>query len=320
MKIKITLFIIILYNCNFLFSQTCCSGGVPLSNNIGLDIKEKGSWQFGLSYDYNNLNTLKVGTESLNDDTRLRTTHSALLNIGFSITNNFFIEGLFTWVNQRRRIKRENTFNLDQTFGIGDAIILARYKLFSNNNYEFSLGGGLKLPFGSTNNTNNQGILLSADLQPGSNSLDGIFIATYKYNLGFRKTTNILLRNTYRKTGVNREYLNASTYKFGNEFQSFLTVSDQVFLFKQIVSPSLTVKYRNVIRDKIDNNNLQNTGGEWVFLIPNITLNITERLLFSANLEIPLYAKVIGTQLTPTYRITTGFSFLLNKKLTIKRF
>ena len=50
-----------------LFSQTCCSGGIPLSNSIGLPIENKGAFQFGLSYDYNNLNTLNSGDDELDD-------------------------------------------------------------------------------------------------------------------------------------------------------------------------------------------------------------------------------------------------------------
>jgi len=45
---------------NFIFlayAQTCCSGGIPLSNNIGLTSLGKGTLQIGINYDYNNLNT-----------------------------------------------------------------------------------------------------------------------------------------------------------------------------------------------------------------------------------------------------------------------
>jgi len=35
------------------FSQTCCSGGVPLSSNLGLPASDKGVLQLSLSYDLN---------------------------------------------------------------------------------------------------------------------------------------------------------------------------------------------------------------------------------------------------------------------------
>ena len=40
-------------------SQTCCSGGVPLSGNIGFEGANQGAFQMELSYDLNYLATLK---------------------------------------------------------------------------------------------------------------------------------------------------------------------------------------------------------------------------------------------------------------------
>lgn len=299
-------------------SQTCCSGGVPLSNNIGLPILEKGTWQIGMFYDYNNLNTLNNGTESLNDNSRLRITHSVLLNLGYSITNNLSVEGLFTWVNQRRNITQFGNSNLDQTSGIGDAIVLGRYRIVNKPDYELSFGAGAKLPIGSTTNRNDGGIILNADLQPGSNALDIIYITSFSKRFSFRPSMNFSTRVTYRSTGTNDEYLGSSNYKFGNEFQAFLSLSDQFLLFKQIVVPSISFKYRDVKRDKIDGNEITSTGGNWIFLIPDFSINLTPQILFTTRLEVPLYANVKGTQLTPTYRITTGVSIQLTKKREIQ--
>ena len=70
-------------------SQTCCSGGIPLSNSIGLPVSGKGSFLVGLNYDYNYLNTLKSGKEVLDDSARERTTNSLLFNLGYTITRDF---------------------------------------------------------------------------------------------------------------------------------------------------------------------------------------------------------------------------------------
>ncbi|MDT7832493.1 hypothetical protein RQM59_08885 [Flavobacteriaceae bacterium S356] len=313
MKIRLVLFFMLL-SITYATSQTCCSGGVPLSNNIGLPILEKGTWQIGMFYDYNNLNTLNDGRESLNDDSRLRITHSVLVNLGYSISDNLSVEGLFTWVNQRRNITQFGNSNLDQTSGIGDAIVLGRYRIVNKSDYEISVGAGAKLPIGSTTNKNDAGITLNADLQPGSNALDIIYITSFSKRFSFRQSMNFSTRLTYRSTGTNNEYLGSSKYKFGNEFQAFLSVSDQFLLFKQIVVPSISFKFRDVKRDMIDGNEITSTGGNWVFLIPDFSINLTPQILFTTRLEVPLYANVRGTQLTPTYRISTGVSIQLSKK------
>ncbi|MGK0325001.1 MAG: hypothetical protein ACJA1D_000339 [Polaribacter sp.] len=311
---KTFILVIAIINSNFIIAQTCCSGGVPLSNNIGLPILEKGTIQLGLSYDYNNLNTLKEGTSTIDDTARLRITHSALLNFGYAITNRLSVETLFTWVNQRRQISQFGNVNLDQANGIGDAIILGSYQFLEKPNYSFSSSFGFKLPTGSTNEKNKQGIILNADLQPGSNALDLIFTSSYIQKISFRKSMSLNSKVTYRATGKNNNYLGSNTYKFGNEFQLLLTLSDHFSIKDQIISLASRVKYRYVVKDNLNGNLISNTGGNWVFIEPRISLYITPNIIFSTRLEVPLHSNVDGTQLTPTYRINSGIAIKFNQK------
>lgn len=314
MLLKRLFHIIVFSNISIISSQTCCSGGIPLSNSIGLPILEKGSIQIGINYDYNNLNTLNAGTETLNDNSRLRITHSILFNTSYSITNNFSVESLFTWVNQRRKITQFDNQNLDSSIGIGDAILLFKYNLKNviANNSDLILGLGTKVPLGSSSETDSRGILLINDLQPGSNAWDIIYWLSASKQLNFRPSLNISGRLIYRNTGTDNEYLENSTYKFGNEFQAFLSFSDQFILFKTLVNNSLSFKYRNTVKDKTGGGELDNTGGNWLFIIPNLSINLTPSIVFATKLELPLYSNVDGTQLTPTYRITSGI--LINIK------
>ncbi len=301
-------------------AQTCCSGGIPLSNNIGLSQQEKSTIQLGLNYDYNNLNTLNFGTETLNDNSRLRITHSILLNANYSITNRFAIEGLFTWVNQRRKISQFGNQNLDQTSGIGDAVLLLKYNFpeLLGKTSNLAIGLGTKVPLGSSTETNSQGITLNADLQPGSNAWDIIYWTSFSKNFNFRPSLTFSSRAIYRSTGTNNSYFGNSTYKFGNEFQGFISFSDQFTLFKTLTDPSISFKYRNANLDKIDGFDLDNTGGDWVSIIPNFSINLTPNITFSTKTEIPIYNNVDGTQLTPTYRITTGLLLKISPKNTLQ--
>jgi len=293
-------------------AQTCCSGGVPLSNNIGLPLAEKGILQIGVSYDYNNLNTLNEGSTRLDDSNRLRVTHSLLLNLGYSITTRFSVEALFSWVNQRRRIITNNT--LSQSSGVGDAILLTRYLLLNKNDMTLSIGGGLKLPTGATDKKSDLGITLNADLQPGSNALDAIFLTSVSKQFNFRKSLTFSSRITYRNTGVNREYQNVNRYKFGNETQLFFSITDQFIVFNKIVSPSLTLKHRRVLHDEINSKQISNTGGQWLFLNPSLSIGLAENINFLSSLEVPIYINVEGIQLTPTYRLNFGVLIQLFKE------
>lgn len=281
-----------------------------------METSVKGTTLIGFNYDYNNLNTLNVGKEKLDDNARLRVTHSLLLNISHEISDNLSVEGLFSWVNQRREITQFGNENLDESSGLGDAVVMAKYN-FPNTfgkNSELKLGLGAKLPFGSSTETNNQGITLNGDLQPGSNAWDVIYWSSITKSFDFRPSFNVYSRFVYRSTGTNNSYFGDSTYKFGNEFQAFLGFSDEFKIFKTASKPSLSFKYRNANEDKIGGFDLNNTGGNWIFVIPNFSLNISPNLVFSTKAELPLYSNVDGTQLTPTYRFTTGVLFKINPK------
>jgi len=313
---------VIIYASIFLFgqqaiSQTCCSGGVPLSNNLGLPIEERGIWQFGLNYDYNNLNTLYAGNDKLNDDSRQRITNSVLLSIGYSLTDRFALEALFSWVNQTRTITQFGNENFTETSGIGDAVLLAKYAFPETlgANSAVSVGLGAKAPLGKSDLTNEDGFLLTADLQPGSGAWDALGWLSLSKAFDFRPSATFSGNFIYRLTGVNNSYLNnTSTYEFGNVFQANVGYTDQFLLFNTIFNPGLIIKYRNASIDKINNINLPNTGGEWVFIRPELSVNIISNFLITLRLELPIYSYVVGTQLTPTTRFTAGVYFKLNNK------
>lgn len=301
----------------FTYTQTCCSGGVPLSNNIGLSNEGKGSLQIGFTYDFNNLNTLNAGNQRLDDQSRQRITNSILANIGYSFTDTFSLETLFTWVNQTRTITQFGNENFTETTGIGDAVVLLKYafpNLFKNNTI-FNIGLGSKIPLGRSDILTAQGIQLTADLQPGSGAFDGIGWLSIAKQLDFRPTATFSSSVTYRFTGVNHSYLNnTSTYEFGNVLQANISYVDEFLLLKKIVNPGLVVKYRKSTVDKIDDSDIPNTGGEWIFTRAEININLSKNLSFTNKIEVPLYSYVDGTQLTPTSRFTTGFIYRFYKK------
>ncbi len=319
MKTKDALFITFFFSSIILHAQTCCSGGIPLSNNLGLAITERGTIQIGLNYDYNNLDILKNGTDNLNDNSRLRTTHSVLLNAAYSFSDNLSVEALFTWVNQQRTITQFGNENSDKTDGIGDAVVLMKYDfpLLLGTNSAFNLGLGTKIPLGSTTETNKLGILLNSDLQPGSNAWDIIYYSMFSKGINSKPSFNVFSRIIYRNTGTNTTYLGNSDYKFGNEFQAFFGFTDQFILFNTLSNPSLLIKYRNADKDKIDGFDIESTGGNWIFLIPNFSININPVITFSTRAEVPLYSNVYGTQLTPTFRFSTGILITIIQKNTV---
>jgi len=295
-----------------LSAQTCCSGGVPLANNLGLPNEGKGAVFVGLNYDYNNLNTLKAGASRLDDDARLRNTNSVLLNLGYSFTDRFSVETLFSWVNQTRTITQFGNQDFTETTGLGDAVFLVKYAMpdLLGRASTLSLGVGGKPPLGKSDLTTGQGLQLNADLQPGSGAWDVLGWLAVSKNVGFRPSATLSGSLTYRFTGENDTYLNnTSIYEFGNVFQANMGYTDQFLLFNTLFNPGVVFKYRKAASDKLDTSSLPNTGGEWLFIRPELAVTITQNLIFTNRLELPVYSYVDGTQLTPTLRFTSGLSY-----------
>lgn len=315
--VRILVFLIISCCGQSSFSQTCCSGGVPLSNNLGVPNYGQGSAYIALNYDHNNLNTLNAGSEVLNDDSRLRITNAVLLNLGYAISDQFSLESLFTWVRQTRTIRQFGNENLTETQGVGDAVFLTKYSIpdILGRLTVLNLGLGVKAPLGKSDLTSEEGFQLTPDLQPGSGAWDGIGWLSISKGLSFRPSATLSGSLTYRLTGENKDYLNnTAIYEFGNELQLNVGYTDQFLLFNTIFNIGLIVKYRRASEDKIDHSGIPNTGGEWIFVRPELGIRLTPDISFSARLELPVYSYVEGTQLTPTLRFTGGVSFILKKK------
>ncbi len=298
------------------YTQTCCSGGVPLSNNLGLPASDAKTLQFALTYDLNVLKTLKTGRETLEDNARDRKTHSGILEVGYSFSNKFSVDGFFSFVRQERTINQFGNTNFLATNGVGDAVLLFKYKAWAsaNNNTVLQLGIGPKIPIGATDKTNVQGLTLNADLQPGSGAWDGIFLAQLSQVLWMRPSMSLVATSTYSIKGKNTDYFDVQTYQFGKEFQLNVGVSDRLLVGKSIVDPSILLQYRNQEPDQIDGVDLPSTGGNWVFINPNIAYWLSPDLSFNVGVSLPIIANITGTQVTPTYRFTTGIYYRIPGK------
>jgi hypothetical protein len=294
-------------------AQTCCSGGVPLSANLGLPAGEKGTWQFSLSYDFNQLKTLKTGDRELNDRRRERITHSILLETGYTISDRWSVDLFLSWVRQERHIFTPQGTNSTTTRGVGDGVVLFKYNFLPDHTRtSLVLGAGPKMPIGRTDKVSDQGFALPADLQPGSGSWDVVLWGFFSQSLKFRPSMSFTTTTTFRGTGVNPDYLGSIEYEFGNELQIITGIADRFAIGTGILDPSLSFRYRYAGRDTNNEVEIDATGGEWVFLLPGIKYSPVPSFSLNMTLEFPLYSFVNNTQLTPTNRYTAGIYYKLN--------
>ena len=166
-----------------IMGQACCSGGVPISNQIGVRPADKHQLSIRGSYDGNLLSSFYNGSEKLDDTNVKRFSQTIFLQGVYGISDNLSINTMIGYVHHTRTVI--NTYAEappTKVSGIGDAILLAQYKLIRFKESSIYLTGGLKIPTGNSEMKNENGIILPADLQPGTGSWDLIFSSGYVKN------------------------------------------------------------------------------------------------------------------------------------------
>lgn len=293
-------------------AQTCCSGGVPLGGSLGLGTAESQSLQVLVTYDYNAINDLVSFSERLDDDTRSRITQSSIIELNYGLNNRWSVTGVVPFIRQTRSIQAFAGEDFTSAKGIGDVVFLAKYRLINPENQlgiDWVAGVGSKIPTAKTDHVNNQGLVMAADMQPGSGSLDGIFWS-YFLKSRFLKNPNLGLMavTTFRYSGENRNYNRTQTYRFGNEFQFNLGLNYSTFV-KRPVDFSAFLRYRKQTEDLIDGGVFPSSGGQWVYVIPGVNISFSPSWSFRLSGDVPLYRKLDGTQLTTSYKITAALLF-----------
>jgi hypothetical protein len=315
MRLNLLLLCLILLAEKQSYAQACCSGGAPISFNLVFSSAPVQTFQFALSYDYNNLGTLLESSNKFDDNNRIRTTQSVLLNVGYTFTSRFAVDAVIPYVVQTRKVYFQNNSDYTVASGIGDLVLLPKILVFGANsiNKQLQIGAGIKAPTGKSDIKINQ-IALNADMQPGSGSWDIIFMANYYQSLksrpsiGFNSTVNFII------AGTNKNYLGEQEYKFGNDFYWLNSISDQLPLKNAVLSPTLGLRYRIIGISEINDTQLDNTGGQWLTAMLAASIKWNKLPTFNVSAELPLYNKVNGIQLSTSYRFNVGIQQLLNLK------
>ncbi|MEM6272832.1 MAG: hypothetical protein AAF998_25685 [Bacteroidota bacterium] len=294
--------------------QGCCTGGVPVSGNLGLPAGAQGTWQFQLSVDHKYLDALFDGRERLVDELRRRSTTSFLLEGSYGIRERLAVSGLLTFVRQTRRIEPAfGAVDFTENAGLGDAILLLRYNLLTDSVTPFTdlvLGIGPKFPLGRTDYPSDlTGILLPADLQPGTGAWDAVFWGMFSHTGIIRDRLTLLVIPSFRRTGTNQRYNGSQAYRFGNELQVNFGISDRWALGGLLLQPQLMFRWRATAPDQAEGQIVSNTGGRWLNVQPGVALGFSPALSLRLNAEIPIYRNLTGTQLTTTGRGTAALYY-----------
>ncbi|UCE42607.1 MAG: transporter [Candidatus Aminicenantes bacterium] len=298
--------LIILFGSQFnTHAQTCSCAAAPLFDPIEYSTLKDRKWRFELSFKYHALNDLVEGTEKVVDDTdRTRTSQFLMLDVRYSLSRNVTLRAVFSFARQYRDVGISSAAPVS-TNGLGDSMLSIQYSPIHyspKNLTEVALGGGIKFPVGH-NDARIIGIA-SEDMQPGSGSWDTL-IWGYASHL-------LLPGNGFEVFGgVSARFngTNSRDYRFGNEVIASL---GSRLLTKNNLGIALYGRYRWADYDKRFNGNVPNTGGQWIYIVPSITINIQRDWGIKAEVELPVYRKLNGfRQFTTTYLASVSVFYLI---------
>jgi len=301
---------------SIVYSQACCTAGTPLMSTLDASAVPADTWNVSFSYDYNKINAVISGSKEIKGF-RSRLSQSFLSEISYGLNSRISLTALFSYVMQSRQLSKANSFGSFQKVtsrGIGDAVLLAKYNIFPLtilDQQQLSAGLGVKTPSGRSSLKNN-GTLLSADMQPGSGSWDGIL--WLYYFKGFLPITrfHFFANSSYKFNGANDQFNIGSTvigYKFGNEV---ILSAGTSYSTESLFNFSLITRYRYSRADKLGSLITANTGGHWLYLNPGINVNF-DAVSFRINGRIPVYRRLTGIQLTTSYSASASVFYSFSK-------
>lgn len=235
--------------------------------------------------------------EVLPDNARQRTTATTLLQLGGFI-GNWSVEAMLPYIQQRRRVTGFNGVNDVVSQGVGDAVLIA-----GRGFGDFHFSAGIKAPTGSIDKSNN-GIRLNADMQNGSGTWDFLALSRYSFS---RKATTFYAQGFHIQRTTKRNFDVGQDYRFGNETQLTAGFNRQLFINTFLIDAGMAFRWRNVSANQINGEILPGSGGDWLLWNANMRFwLVPANTALAVNLDLPLYAQVVGLQNVPTYRLNVA--------------
>ena len=299
----------------YVYGQTCCSAGASISSSLDITAQDSRTWAVQLGYEYKSINLLINDNQRLTNDPRSRSGQNGSLKVDFALSEHWAFSALLPLVYQERSTISEN----QNSFGIGDLMLLAQYSLFFGESSKLSFTGGLKTPTGIIDQTGTSNILLSPDMQSGSGSYD------YLVRLALIRDDFVIpylsgfISSTYRNNGINNNFGQTASFPgrrfgFGDEIiiasgLSYLWTTKHGF-----VSPDLKLRYRRSDPNVEQNTIAPNSGGNWLSLPLGVSFTPGVNSTYRLYTEIPLYQSLTGLQITTDFTVGLQFNYTFNKK------
>jgi hypothetical protein len=186
--------------------------------------------------------------------------------------------------------------------GLADIRVLGRYQFAPRQEGDrhnvWGVNFGLKLPTGKIDERNDQGQLAERGLQPGSGSTDALLGVYFSQNLPLRNLswfTQALYQDAIKEK---------DGYKPGEKFGADLGLRYEA---GERVGLMLQLNYLHRGKDGgSEADQPDDTGGDFLYLSPGASWNLTKALQLYGFVQLPVYQKVNGVQIVADYALVIG--------------
>jgi len=186
---------------------------------------------------------------------------------------------------------------------LGDVRVLGRYQFNPRQSGDrhdvWGLNFGLKLPTGKFDEANAEGDVAERSLQPGSGTTDALLGAYFSSQLPL-KNFSWFVQGLFQAALNERQQFKPGN-KFGLDLGTRYEAGERVALMLQF-------NYLYKARDSGAEAEPEDSGGNFVFVSPGASWNLTKDLQLYGFVQVPIYQKVNGVQLTADYGLVLGLS------------
>ncbi len=279
--------------------------------------------EIGLSYEYINQDQIYIGNNRStvgaipeHHDEKETLNMLYIVNAKYAITPEWRLRAALPYTHRvHEHIHNhhgEQEIEKWDISGFGDIEIVSDHTLYRSGDSELGITAGVKLPTGKTHLKNNKEEEAEVSIQPGSGSTDYCVGLFYQHGLITVPNTDrqymrlpIILGTTYTISGRGTEQ-----WQFGNKLLANIGTS---YLVSKKISTGLDITYKSQKKALSGSTGepSDNTGGEWVYIAPNIVVALSHVISLKTVAQIPVWQDVNGLQTVSPWnlRVDLGLHF-----------
>lgn len=263
-------------------------------------------WLLTVGTEFRSRRGLLDGADRVGDPLhQVETTQAVVASAHYGILNTLQVGAIVPYVSHVLQLENPGGPGRLASGGIGDVTLYGKWRYYRWDDVgkamNFSLLAGLELPTGA-DDRRDQGLLLSADLQPGSASWDPFIGSALTYEPGRWRFNAMAL---YKRVGEGTHEL-----KQADQFFTEIAAGNRFWLEPYpgpFMRADLMLRFRHEGADRQAGQTLANTGGDLLSIGVNWAFRPRPTMDFQISVEVPLYEEVRGLQLKNQIALFVAF-------------